>query len=341
VDMQDLVTSWNTGAEEVYGYDAEEVIGKPVSMLFSADAQAKMRPFMDNVRQGFLIQPFESTGRKKNGVSMPVSCAFAPIRETGGLIVGIAVIARDLTEEKAIQARLIQALRLESLSTLAGGIAHQFNNINMIIKGYLDALLDSSGIPKDARSYGEEALKGVARLVEITDRLQGLTGSSDGDGESCRLNQLARSLLHLFEKRFEEMKVSVVLDMKETPPVRIHRSQAGFIITSLLGNALDALLDRPVRTLTIHTGTGPQSAFLEVRDTGWGIPREDIPRLFTPFFTTKGEWAASGSAQAKVRGIGLSLSVCRSAVSDSGGRFEVESEAGVGSTFRVWLPTAE
>jgi two-component system NtrC family sensor kinase len=300
-----------------------------------------MRPYRDKVSQGSLVPSFESTGRKKNGTTIPVSCAFAPIHGSGGVIAGIAVIARDLTEEKTIQARLIQALRLESLSTLAGGIAHQFNNINTIIKGYLDALLDSSGIPGDARSYGEEALKGVARLVEITDRLQGLTGSSEGDGESCHLDQLARSLLHLFEKKFEEMKVGVVLDMKETPPVRIHRSQAGFIVTSLIGNALDALLDRPVRTLTVRTGVGPHNAFIEIHDTGCGIPREDIPRLFTPFFTSKGEWAQPGSPQARVKGIGLSLSVCRSAIADSGGRFEVESEVDVGSTFRVWLPTKE
>jgi signal transduction histidine kinase len=121
----------------------------------------------------------------------------------------------------------------------------------------------------------------------------------------------------------------------------VHRSRAGFILTSLIDNSLDAMLDRPVQMLTIRTGGAPKFAFLEVRDTGCGIPREDIPRLFTPFFTTKGEWAASGSCQAKVKGEGLSLSVCRSTVSESGGRIEVDSEPGVGTTFRVWLPTIE
>ena len=181
-------------------------------------------------------------------------------------------------------------------------------------------------------------MKGVDRLVDITERLQGLTASADSGGETCSLNQLARPLLHIFEKRFEEMGVEVILEMQETFPIGTHRSRAVFILTSLLSNSLDAMLDRPVRTLTLRTGAGPRSTFLEVKDTGRGIPREDIPRLFTPFYTTKGEWAASGSPQAKVKGVGLSLSVCRSTVSESGGRIEVDSEPGEGTTFRVWLP---
>ncbi|MGA2976470.1 MAG: PAS domain S-box protein [Spirochaetia bacterium] len=341
VDMQDLVTSWNKGAEEVYGYGADEMVGKPISLLMTAEERNATIPVWEKARTGEEIRRFESTGRKKNGTSIPLSYALAPIREEQGKIVGIAVIARDLTEEKAIQARLIQAQRLESLGTLAGGIAHQFNNINTVIQGYLDVLLRSPGISPSTRSYGEEALKGVDRLVHITAQLQGLTGSSEPGMEICQLNLLIPSLLRDFEKKFEKRKVSVVLEMQETPPVRVHRSRAGFILTSLIDNSLDAMLDRPVQMLTIRTGGAPKFAFLEVRDTGCGIPREDIPRLFTPFFTTKGEWAASGSCQAKVKGEGLSLSVCRSTVSESGGRIEVDSEPGVGTTFRVWLPTIE
>jgi len=246
-----------------------------------------------------------------------------------------------MTNEKALQARLIQAQRLESLRTLAGGIAHQFNNINAIIKGYLDAIMYSADISPTTRLYGGEALKGVQRLVDITERLQGLTVGLKVGEESCRLSELARSVLPLFEKRFEERGVSVVLELRDTPLVRIHCSRVVYILTCLIGNSLDSLLDRPAHTLTIRTGIGPKSAYLEVIDAGCGIPREDIPRLFTPFFTTKGEWAASNSPQARVKGVGLGLSICRSTVSESGGRIEVESEPGVGSAFRVWFPTLE
>jgi signal transduction histidine kinase len=121
----------------------------------------------------------------------------------------------------------------------------------------------------------------------------------------------------------------------------MNASRAGFVVTSLLDNSLDAMLDRPSRVLTISTGTSGAFVFLEVRDTGAGISQDDVARLFTPFFTTKGEWAPSSSPQAKAKGVGLSLSVCRSTVAESGGRIEVESQPDVGTTFRVWLPIAE
>lgn len=186
-----------------------------------------------------------------------------------------------------------------------------------------------------------EALKGVNRLVDITNRLQGLTVTSQSDEPTCRVNELTHALMPLFEGRFEETKTTVVLELQGEPAVRAHRSRVEFVITCLVANALDALLDRPVRVVTIRTGTGPHAAFLDVEDTGCGIPPENIPRLFTPFFTTKGEWAALNSAQAGARGVGLSLSVCHSTVAEYGGRIEVQSEPGIGSRFRVWLPVVE
>jgi PAS domain S-box-containing protein len=341
VDVGDLVTSWNRGAEEMYGYTADEVTGQPVWRLMSAEAREAARKPWDDAKTGSGVSPFESMGTKKNGASFSVSCTLAPIRGPTGVIVGVAVVARDMTKEKALQARLIQAQRLESLEILAAGIAHQFNNINTVIKGYLDAIMDSPGISSDAQSYSKQAQKGVERLVDITERLQGLTASSEPGADTCGLSPLTRATLQDFQKQLDEMHVEVILDMQETPPVRIHRSRAGFVLASLVGNALDAMIDSPVRTLTIRTGVGSRTVFLEIRDTGCGIQRADIPRLFTPFFTKKGEWADHGSPMARTRGVGLSLSVCRSTVSDSGGRIDVESEPGKGATFRVWLPTAE
>ena len=292
------------------------------------------------MRTGTPLVDIEEKETLPDGRSTWVSTTKMPLRDRQGRTIGTFGVSRDNSERRLAEARLIQAQRLESLGILAAGIAHQFNNINTVVKGYLDALLDSPGLSVLVRSYGEEAQKGVERLVDITERLQGLTASSEPGGESCRLNLIARSLLHAFEKKLDERKVSVELHLLETPPVPIHSSRAGFVFTSLLDNALDAVMERPVRAVTITTGTADTTAFLEIRDTGCGISQEDIRRLFTPFFTRKGEWAPSNSPQAKVRGVGLSLSVCRSTVSESGGRIEVESEPGIGTTFRVWLPAA-
>jgi PAS domain S-box-containing protein len=292
------------------------------------------------MRTGQPIVDLEEKETWPDGRTTWVSTTKMPLRDGRGRIIGTFGVSKDITDRRHAQARLIQAQRLESLETFAGGIAHQFNNINTIIKGYLEALQDSPRISEADRAYCDEAMQGVNKLVAITGRLLGLTASAEGSRGTCRLDELVLSLLPAYEQKLGGMSVSVDLRIREIPPVQMHSSRAGFVLASLLDNSLDAMLGRPVRTLTISTGTEGSSAFLEIRDTGCGIPRDDVPRLFTPFFTTKGEWAAPGSPQACVKGVGLSLSVCRSTVSESGGRIEAESEPGSGATFRVWLPIA-
>ena len=97
---------------------------------------------------------------------------------------------------------------------------------------------------------------------------------------------------------------------------------------------------RPERTVSIRTGRAKDGCYFEVQDSGCGIPAENLPRLFSPFFSAKGEWAPHGSPQARLKGVGLSLAISSSTVSEYGGRIEVQSTKGAGSTFRVILPLA-
>jgi PAS domain S-box-containing protein len=322
--------------------DPAQAIGRTDFDFYTAEhAQGTFDVEQAIVRSGQPIFDLEEMETWPDGRVIWVSTTKMPLRDETGVVVGTFGISKDITERRHAQSQIIQAQRLESLGTLAGGIAHQFNNINAIIKGYMDILLESRDLSALSRNYCMEALKRVNRLVDITNRLQGLTVTTQSDETACRLDELTRALMPLFEKRFEETKTNVVLELRGTPAVRAHRSRVEFIITCLVANALDALLDRPVRVVTIRTGTGPDEAYLDVEDTGCGIPPENIPRLFTPFFTTKGEWAVVNSAQAGAKGVGLSLSVCHSTVAEYGGRIEVQSEPGAGSRFRVWLPAVE
>jgi C4-dicarboxylate-specific signal transduction histidine kinase len=113
-----------------------------------------------------------------------------------------------------------------------------------------------------------------------------------------------------------------------------------FIVSGMLSNALHAVLGMPERAISIRTGVMPGFSFLEVSDTGCGMAPEDVQRVFTPFFTTKGEWAPKGSPQANIRGIGLTLAVGQATAVLQQGRIEVQSVQGKGSTFRLLLPFA-
>jgi signal transduction histidine kinase len=155
-----------------------------------------------------------------------------------------------------------------------------------------------------------------------------------------QLDEAVPAILPLFEKQLETEGISLTVDLDPSAPVLVARGMLSFILTSLISNSIHALIGCPSPTITVRTRVAGGFSSLEVSDTGCGISPEDTPRIFTPFFTTKGEWAEAGSSQARVRGIGLSLSVCQSTVAESGGWIEVESTKGTGTTFRVFLPAA-
>ncbi len=183
-------------------------------------------------------------------------------------------------------------------------VAH-FESIRLRRDGArIDAARQSDGLTATIAAYLQEALKGVGRTVEITERLQRLVPSPRSGMERIRVEIVTRAILPLFEKPVEEQGVTLRLELLGTPAVRIGSSRFGFIVMSLITNSLHAVMDQPVRVVTLRSGADSASVFLEVVDTGRGIPPEVLPRLFKPFFTTKGEWAPGGSAQSRVKGVG-------------------------------------
>ena len=340
MDTSYTVTSWNKGAEKVFGYAAEEMIGASITQLLPPELMAREPEIREKVRQEGNLQHLETTVTRKDGKTVYVSTSISLVRDGYGQTAGVTCIARDVTAQRALEVQIIRAQRLESLGTLAAGIAHQFNNINTAVKGYLDFVAGDETLAASVRSYIQEALKAVQRSVDITERLQGLTSASASSSELMRLGEAVRAILPLFQTQLEKEGISLTMDLGQTAPVLVSRGMLTFILTSLVSNSIHALIGRPSPTIAVSTRAAGGFSCLEVSDAGCGISPEDTPRIFTPFFTTKGEWAEPGSSQARVRGIGLSLSVCQSAVAESGGWIEVESTKGTGTTFRVFLPAA-
>lgn len=341
IGLDDLVTSWNRGAEKLFGYTAQEVIERPITAVLSPDMIAQMSEHMESLPGENRVQRLESLVTRKDGSQAYISYSLSPVIDEKGSIVGLAAIVSDETQRKALQTQIIRSQRLESLATLAAGIAHQFNNANTVIRGYLDLLAGDKALSSTAQSNITEALKAVHRMVEITERLQGFTSAGAPGTENLRLEEVLPTFLQAFEERFQSSGIRVEVDLQETLPIRDSRTTLGFIVTSLLTNSVHALIDCPSPVVTVRTGRGEGFSLLAVSDNGCGIPQENLKRIFTPFFTTKGEWAEPRSPQARMKGVGLSLAVCQSAVAESGGWIEVESVHGQGATFRVWFTAAQ
>jgi PAS domain S-box-containing protein len=333
------VTVWNRGAERTCGFSAAEAMGKPSSILIPADREEEAKELLKRLLGGERLERFETVRRRKDGALIPVAETLSLIRDAEGNLIGMAVVARDITADKAIQAQLIRSQRLESLGTMASGVAHQFNNINTVIKGYLD-LRAMDKVQGKSLVYVQEALKGVQRAVDITDLLLAFTNVSQSEGEACNMEDVARSILPSLAAQVTEAGAHLGDELVATPAVKAGASMVAFIVTGMLSNALHAVLGMPEGMVAVRTGVMPGFSFLEVSDTGCGMAIEDVRRVFTPFFTTKGEWAPKGSPQASVRGIGLTLAVGQATAALQQGKIEVQSMQGKGSTFRLLLPFA-
>jgi len=340
VDLELKVSSWNRGAEHIFGYTSGEMVGKPIAKILSDDAITQMPKLQEKLAQEGHAHSFENQALRKDGSQVYVSTSLSALFDENNKMAGSVAISTDMTEWRALQTQVIRSQRLESLSTLAGGIAHQFNNANAVIKGRLDLLADDKTLPLSSRAHVAEILKAVGRVVEITEKLQGFTSASITGAENCRLEEEIPALLQPFEDRLGAHGITLKTDWQQTIPARASVSMLNFLVSCLVTNSIHALIDRPFPAITVRTQQRGEFSMLEVADNGCGIPEGNLSKIFTPFFTTKGEWADSKSTQSTVRGIGLSLAVCQSSVAEAGGWIEVESSPGSGATFRVWLPIA-
>jgi PAS domain S-box-containing protein len=247
------------------------------------------------------------------------------------------LIANDVTEARAAGARLMRAERLAALGTLAAGVAHQFNNIDSILLWNLQLLEALKDLPPTAKNYTDSMHTALRRSIDITARLLPLSETGGGDAHP-RIGQVVRDVLTGIQPDLDREGIALVVRLEGDAPVVMGAVHLQFVVQALLVNAWHAVLDQPVRRISVSTSIAPGFEVLTVEDTGIGIADEKLSRIFTPFFSEKGEHADMGSPLARVRGVGLSLSVSYSVVSAAGGRIEVESRPGTATTFKVWLP---
>ncbi len=262
---------------------------------------------------------------------------FVPMHK-GGRGAAAILIGSDITVMRAAEARLVRAERMAALGTLAAGVAHQFNNINTVAMLQLQILLADPGLSREARENAAGLEGALQRSVDITTRLLPLSAAGHGPEARSSLASVVREVLVPLRHDIEREGVTLELDLAQDPRVPLGHEQLAFVVKALLVNALHAVIEQPLRRITVRTSVDAGQATYEVRDTGIGIAPEKMSSLFTPFFSEKGEHAPPGSPQARVRGVGLSLSVAHPIVTSAGGRIDVWSVPREATLFTVRLP---
>jgi PAS domain S-box-containing protein len=325
-DERGVVTYLNPAARGVLFLpsDAEGGIGEPLESLLGGRDESLLAAFRSALRQRdkeFFREvewTFDSR-RRWLGVSS------SPLRDGEGRCLGTTFLLNDLTEIKRLQEEMLIQGRLATLGEVSAGIAHEFRNSLGAITGFAALLRKKTAGDDPRREVVEGIVSEAEQLESAVAQFLKFASPEPLALQPVRLNDLVRECAAAFEERCRQVKVSLALKLSpEAGEVSLDPGMFKRVLLNLLLNAVEAMPGGG--TLAVETGLGPEGVFLRVADTGCGIPRGSLDRVFTPFFTTK------------EKGAGMGLAIVQKVVVSHGGRIAVESEEGRGTTVGIVLP---
>jgi two-component system, cell cycle sensor histidine kinase and response regulator CckA len=340
LDVEGRVTLWGPSAQELLGWRADEVVGLQPPFI-PDDEQAQFADRMALVMSGQTLRGWETVHCSSGGEHIDIRLSSAPKRAASGEILGTACFARDIREEKRLQARLVQSQRLETIGRLAGGIAHDFNNMLTAISGFSRLLLNDPTLGPDQKDSVEEILGAAKRSSYITHQLLAYSRRQVLSPRSLDLNTILHGMRGIASQLLgKSIEVDMILG-QDLWPISADRGQIEQVLLNLLANARDAFGTNPGRVIVQTANVVldqaeaeardlPQGPYvrLVVQDTGPGIPEHVLSHIFEPFYTTK----------QLTEGTGLGLATVEGVVRQTGGSVHVDSELGVGTTFQIYLP---
>lgn len=341
-DLDGQVIFWNRSAERIYGWSAAEAVGRRVGeLLFNQMPLSFDEARKSVVELGEWLGEFQQI--TKEGKPVTVQSSWTLVRDEEGRPKSELIINTDITEQKQLEEQFFRAQRLESLGVLVGGIAHDLNNaLTPVLMGA--SLLQMLPLPEDAMGILKTMTASARRGAEMVQQI--LTFARGGGGEKSRIqvDQLVKEMRKIINDTFPKSIECRAKVEQGSWPVQGFATHLHQVIMNLCINARDAMAQGGTLTLATqnvvvdevqaarHSGAEPgRYLCLSVEDTGVGILPDQLPQIFQPFFTTK----------APGHGTGLGLSTSLTIVKNHGGFMTVESTAGRGTEFMVYLPAVE
>ncbi|MBX3735648.1 MAG: response regulator [Candidatus Didemnitutus sp.] len=339
-DLEGVIRFWNRGAERLYGWTAEEAIGRRLHELLHIDEHLVRAGIEGVLHTGSWFGHVEK--KTRSGKVRVLDCSWTLLRDEHGSPQSILTTDTDITERREMESKFLRAQRMESIGTLAGGIAHDLNNLLSPIVVGLDLLKSSPRSAEDHRIFnlmGQASTRATALVRQVLSFARG----EEGARVSVHIRYVAREVAAIVQSTFPR-NITFRLDCaKDLWLVHADPTQLNQVILNLCVNARDAMpeggqltlaarnveLDEQFSGINHHIAPG-RYVVVEVADTGTGIPREIIEKIFDPFFTTK----------ERGKGTGLGLSTVLGITRAHGGAVNVYSEPGHGSVFKIYLPAS-
>ncbi len=322
----------------------EDVVGKPLAEVLEPSSRELVMHCVEQVARTGATQRFQLSRVMPDGTTRHFSSIVVPLR-VGSTTSGSVISSRDVTaqveverRQRELEAASLQSQKMEAIGTLAGGVAHDMNNVLagiMLGAGVLRETLDADPATREDLA---QIVKACERGRDLTANLLGFARKGKYAEQALALSGVVSDIAQLLERAIPKT-VEIEVDVPASlPPIQADASQFSVALMNLCNNALDAMSGRGTLTLRGRVGhldeeggeppSGPPGVLLSVTDTGEGMSTETIQRAIEPFFTTK----PPGS------GTGLGLSMVYGTVTNHGGKLQIQSQPGQGTTVHLWLP---
>ena len=343
-DESGRMLSFNHGAEQIFGYPADEALGQPLDILIPERLREAHRRQVSlfsaspiAVRR--MSQRGQILGRRKDGTEFSAEASIGKMSYNGATV--FAVTLRDVTEQRKLEAQLRQSQKMEAVGQLAGGVAHDFNNLLTVILGNAGQVKDGLSERNPVRARIEEIEEAGRRAAALTRQLLAFARRQMAEPRALDLNAVTREMDRMLRRLIGEDVELVTLQAERLGTVWADPGHIEQVLVNLAVNARDAMPNGGKLTIETsnttldaeyvahHASVVPgEYVMLAVSDTGHGIAPEVQEHIFEPFFTTKEPG----------KGTGLGLATCYGIVKQSGGWIWVYSEPGQGTTIKVYLP---
>jgi PAS domain S-box-containing protein len=347
LDTSGIVTLINRKGCDLLGYREEEILGKswfdhflptelrePVKAVFRQIVNDDLTP----------VEHYENPVRTRDGEERMIAWHNSILRGDQGEVLGTLSCGEDVTDRRQLEEQYRQAQKMEAIGQLAGGVAHDFNNLLQVIQGNTEIALNETGLQSTVRDELAEVTNAASRATALVRQLLAFSRRQLLKLEHLALDEVVHELAKMLKRVISE---NIALNIRSVPDLKVvnaDRGQIEQVVMNLCVNARDAMPDGGEITVSIenaeldgaycedHAWARPgRFVLIRVVDTGCGLDAETVNRIFEPFFTTK----AAG------QGTGLGLATVYGIVRQHDGMLHVESEVGVGSTFKVYFPAIE
>ncbi len=342
-DLKGKVTYLNRAMEEMLAYKKEEILQKHISLFYVKGIQ-EARNVMAVLRAKEREENYEMEVKRKDGEALSILTSIFLLRGEDNQVIGTAGIFKNVTEEKrleaelkAAQANLVEAVKMRALGELVAGVAHELNNPLMASQTILHVILKN--LHEDCPNLERLNLirKCNDRIQKIVEHLRGFSRQTEPEFQELDINKPIEDALMITGQQLLDHNISIVRRLGEgLPKISGDSNQLEQVFLNLISNAMDAMdivtgpKELTISSYPVEAGRAPWVA-VSVKDTGIGIPKENMDKVFEPFFSTKPVG----------KGTGLGLSLCFGIIEAHRGRVEIESEPGKGTEVKVILPIRE